>query len=147
MSSQCAYSTIHIFQMCVTEFFCITVVGGIFCVSLIDAEGNCLILFVTDTHKIGHDLTPPLVSMFVLVWLGPNITVVTFKVFCCGIFSAISDFMYVLVFKICRANCFALEELSFHHSIFTSYSWKRSIAKKDTFKFQWQCFSRLQWFS
>lgn len=74
--------------MGVTEVFCITVVGGIFCVSVIHAEGNCLILFVTDTHKVGHDPTPPLVCMFVLVWLGPNITVFTFIVLCCGVFSA-----------------------------------------------------------
>lgn len=80
--------TSFIVQMGVTEVFCITVGGGIFCVSVIHAEGNCLILFVTDTHKVGHDPTPPLVCMFVLVWLGPNITVFTFIVLCCGVFSA-----------------------------------------------------------
>jgi hypothetical protein len=80
--------TYFIVQMGVTEVFCITVVGGIFCVSVIHAEGNCLILFVTDTHKVGHNPTPPLVCMFVLVWLGPNITVFTFIVLCCGVFSA-----------------------------------------------------------
>jgi hypothetical protein len=92
--------------MAVTEVFCITVVGGIFCVSVIHAEGNCLILFVTDAHKVGCDPTPPLVCMFVLVWLGPNITVVTFIVLCCGVFSAMSYYMYFCGFQHLQSKLF-----------------------------------------